>query len=333
MINILYIVAAILAFCITAIMGKGMIPFLHRLKFGQNIRDEGPKWHKNKQGTPTMGGIMFIIGITVSVVLCLCIMPSLNLTQTPLMNVKLIAGLGMGIAYGVIGFLDDYISVVKKRNLGLTERQKLFLQFGVAIVYLFSVYLAGGNSTTIIPFVGRVDFGIFYYIISAVLIVGLVNAVNFTDGIDGLNTTVCFFSFLGLAVCASMLVCHGASMMAIACAAACLGFLIWNFHPAKVFMGDTGSLFLGAMVAAVAFAIEMPILLLPICIVSWWEIISVVLQVSYFKISGGKRLFKMSPIHHHYEMKGWSEVKICSVFGFLSLLGAVVAIIATLYGV
>ena len=158
----------------------------------------------------------------------------------------------MAVAFGAIGFMDDYISIVKKRNLGLTEKQKLVLQFAVAAAYLVSVGMAGGGTTTLIPFVGRIDLGYFYYILAAVVIVGLVNAVNFTDGIDGLNSTVSFFAFLGLALCAGVLSMTGLSAMGIASAAACIGFLIWNFHPAKVFMGDTGSLFLGGMVGALA---------------------------------------------------------------------------------
>lgn len=331
--SMIYIVAIILAFGITAILGKWMIPFLHKLKFGQTIREIGPSWHKKKQGTPTMGGLMFIIGITVSVVVSISLFPSFDLAETTLMHVKVLAGLGMAIAYGAIGFLDDYISIVKKRNLGLSERQKLVLQFVVAAVYLLSVTLAGGDTATTIPFYGKVDLGPLYYILSALIIVGIVNAVNFTDGIDGLNSIVCFFSFIALALCASLLSMFGLSTMGMAAAAACMGFLVWNFHPAKVFMGDTGSLFLGGMVCALAFGIDIPLLLLPVGIVSIVEILSVVLQVTYFKMTKGKRLFKMAPIHHHFEMKGWSELKICFVFGLCSLLGGAVAFAAVYFGI
>ena len=169
-----------------------------------------------------------------------------------LLKAKTFAGLGMAVAFGAIGFMDDYISILKKRNLGLTERQKLVLQFAVVAAYLASVAFAGGATHTTIPFVGQVDLGWLYYPLAAVVIVGVVNAVNFTDGIDGLNTTVSFFAFLSLALCAGLLSMTGLSAMGLASAAACIGFLIWNWHPAKVFMGDTGSLFMGGMVCALS---------------------------------------------------------------------------------
>lgn len=228
--------------------------------------------------------------------------------------------------------MDDYISILKKRNLGLTERQKLVLQFAVAAAYLASVAMAGGGTSTIIPFVGQINLGLFYYPLATVVIVGIVNAVNFTDGIDGLNTTVSFFAFLSLALCAGILSMTGLSALGLASAAACIGFLIWNWHPAKVFMGDTGSLFMGGMVCALAFGMDLPILLLPVGFVYICEIVSVVLQVSYFKATHGKRLFKMSPIHHHFEMCGWSEVKICVVFGFVALLGGAAAMACVAFG-
>ena len=325
--SVLYLLVSVIAFAITALMGKWMIPFLHKLKFGQTIREVGPSWHKNKQGTPTMGGLMFILGIGVAMIVCLPIFYSLGLGETLLMKVKVFA------AFGAIGFMDDYISILKKRNLGLTERQKLVLQFAVAAAYLISVGVTGSGTGTTIPFVGHIDLGYFYYPLAAILIVGIVNAVNFTDGIDGLNTTVSFFAYLALSLCAGLLSMTGLTALGLASAAACIGFLIWNFHPAKVFMGDTGSLFMGGMVCALAFGMDLPILLLPVGIVYICEIVSVVLQVSYFKATHGKRLFKMSPIHHHFEMCGWSEVKICGVFGFVSLLGGAVALLCVAFGV
>ncbi len=330
--SILFTAVSALAFGLTALLGKFLIPFLHRLHFGQTIREIGPSWHKGKQGTPTMGGLMFIIGITVAVCACVPVFYSMGVSETLLMKVKLFAGLGMALAFGAIGFMDDYIGVVKKRNLGLTERQKLVLQFAVAAAYLGSLALAGGNTATTIPFLGKIDLGFGYYILAAILIVGLVNAVNFTDGIDGLNSTVSFFVFLALALCAGIRSMTGLSAMGLASAAACIGFLVWNFHPARVFMGDTGSLFLGGMVAALAFGIDMPVLLLPMGLVYWAEILSVVLQVTYFKATHGKRLFKMSPIHHHFEMCGWSEVKICAVFGFVALLGGALGVLCVAIG-
>lgn len=325
--------AALAGFGITALLGWWVIPILHRLKFGQTIREMGPKWHKNKQGTPTMGGIMFIIGITAAVLICVPLFYRQQGPETPLMLSRVFGGLAMAVGYGAIGFMDDYIGIVKKRNLGLTEKQKLVLQFLVAGAYILSMHLAGEDTATVIPFVGSIDLGLLYYPLAAVLIVGLTNAVNFTDGIDGLNSTVTFFVFAAMGVSAALLSMAGLTLMAAASAAACLGFLIWNFHPARVFMGDTGSLFLGGMVGALAFGLDMPILLLPLGLIYWAEILSVVLQVAYFKHTGGKRLFKMSPIHHHFEMCGWSEVKICAVFGGVTVIGGALAVLAVLYGV
>ena len=331
--TVLYLSVAVLSFAVTALLGRWLIPELHKLKFGQTIREVGPKWHKNKQGTPTMGGIMFILGIALAMIACLPVFYALGVEETFLMKVRVFAGLGMAVAFGAIGFMDDYIGIVKKRNLGLTEKQKLVLQFAVAIAYFASLGLSGDSTATLIPFVGQVDLGLFYYILAAILLVGLVNAVNFTDGIDGLDSTVSFFAFLGMALCAGALSMTGLSALGVAAAAGCLGFLVWNWHPAKVFMGDTGSLFLGGMVGALAFGMDLPILLLPVGLVYWAEILSVVLQVSYFKATHGKRLFKMSPIHHHFEMCGWSEMKICGVFGLVSLLGSAVAFLCVLFGV
>ena len=330
--GMLYLMVSVIAFAITALLGKWMIPFLHKLKFGQTIREVGPSWHKSKQGTPTTGGLMFILGTAVAMIACLPLFYSIGVEETPLLKVKAFAGLGMAVAFGVIGFMDDYIGIVKKRNLGLTERQKLVLQFAVAAAYLASTAVAGDGTSTTIPFVGQLDLGWFYYPLAAVAIVGMVNAVNFTDGIDGLNTTVSFFVFLSLAICGGILSMVGLSAFGLASAAACVGFLIWNWHPAKVFMGDTGSLFMGGVVCALAFGLDLPLLLLPVGFVYICEILSVVLQVSYFKATHGKRLFKMSPIHHHFEMCGWSEVKICLVFGFVALLGGVIAILCVSFG-
>ena len=331
--SILFVTVTVASFAITALLGRWLIPELHKLKFGQTIREVGPKWHKNKQGTPTMGGLMFILGIAVAMMACLPVFYTLGVEETFLMKVKVFAGLGMAVAFGVIGFMDDYISILKKRNLGLTEKQKLELQFAVAAAYFLSLGLAGEPTATTIPFVGQLDLGWFYYILAAIVLVGLVNAVNFTDGIDGLNSTVSFFVFLALSLCAGALSMTGLTALGLAAAAGCVGFLLWNWHPAKVFMGDTGSLFLGGMVGALAFGLDMPILLLPVGLVYWAEILSVVLQVTYFKSTHGKRLFKMSPIHHHFEMCGWSEVKICLVFGLVALIGGAIALVCTLFGV
>ncbi len=332
--------SAIVAFVISAVLGKFLVPFLHKLKFGQTILEIGPSWHKNKQGTPTMGGIMFIVAIVFVTIISTVIyyFTGANFITTyfadiPRECLMIFAGLVLAVGNGFIGFIDDYTKVVKKRNLGLTAIQKLVLQFSVAGVYLAILGFAGCGTTTTIPFLGDVNLGFFYYIIAAVAIVGIVNSVNLTDGVDGLDGSITFFACVAFMLVSSMLNCLGITAMSAASAGACLGFLVWNFHPAKVFMGDTGSLFLGGLVCALAFAINMPILLLLIGIVYIAEELSVVLQVSYFKLTHGKRLFKMSPIHHHFEMCGWSEVKIVSVFSAVTAVFGAIAFVLVYFGV
>lgn len=332
--------SALAAFMISAVLGRFLIPYLHKLNFGQTILDIGPSWHKSKQGTPIMGGIMFIVAIisvtVISTVVYILAGPEFIDTffaDIPRESVFIFAGLGLALANGLIGFIDDFTKVVKKRNLGLTAIQKLVLQFIVAGAYLAVLGFAGYGTTTVIPFVGEIDLGIFYYVLAAVVIVGMVNAVNLTDGVDGLDGSITFFACVAYMLIASMLNSLGITAMSAAAAGACLGFLVWNFHPAKVFMGDTGSLFLGGLVCSIAFAMNMPVLLLPIGIVYIAEILSVVLQVSYFKITHGKRLFKMSPIHHHFEMSGWSEVKIVAVFSAVTAVFGAVAFALVYFGV
>lgn len=333
-------IAAVIGFVVTAAVGKWFIPFLKKVKFGQTIREEGPKWHAQKDGTPTMGGLMFILGSAVALAVALTgfyITQSHNsvfgIAEPFSMMVKVVGGFLMALGFGAVGFIDDYIKVVKKRNLGLNVWQKLILQFIVAAAYLASVYLSGGSSATLIPFVGFVDLGIAYWILAALVIVGMVNAVNFTDGIDGLNASVTFFVSIFFMLIASFLSMGGMSILAVAAAGGCMGFLVWNLNPAKVFMGDTGSLFLGGMVCALAFGTNLPVLLLPLGIIYLAEILSVVLQVTYFKLTHGKRLFKMSPIHHHFEMCGWGEMKICIVFSAVTILMGIGCVFLTLYGV
>lgn len=329
---VLYCLAIVIAAVITGLLGYFMVPFLHKIKFGQTIREVGPSWHKNKQGTPTMGGIMFIIGSSVAAVICIAFLWLNGGAETQLMFVKVVAGALMAVGFGIVGFLDDYISIKKHRNLGLTEIQKLILQFIIVGAYLLSVALAGGTTETVIPFLGSVDLGFFYYILAAVFIVGMVNAVNFTDGIDGLNTSVTLAVALVFSVIAMLLNRVGLSLYAAAIVGAMIGFLFWNANPAKVFMGDTGSLFLGGAVCALAFGVDMPILLILIGIIYIVEILSVVLQVTYFKISHGKRIFKMAPIHHHFEMCGWNENKICFVFSGVTLLAGIIGVLLAVFG-
>ena len=326
--------AATVSFFITAVIGKFLIPFLHRLNFGQTILEEGPKWHKSKQGTPTMGGIMFIIGIVITAAAGVLLFA---VGHGGLDSVSRFVFLGMlyALLNGAIGFVDDFVKVVKKRNLGLTAIQKLVLQFLAAGLYLFLMAMCKDDTGIIVPFVGYVDLGFFYYIIMAVALVGIVNSVNLTDGIDGLDGSITFFACLFMMLIANVLGSHQALVIyAAAAAGGCLGFLIWNFHPAKCFMGDTGSLFLGGMVCSIALAMDMQLMLLLIALTYIMEELSVVLQVSYFKLTHGKRLFRMSPIHHHFEMCGWSEMKIVCVFsGFTALcgLGALLLVIFGLY--
>lgn len=326
--------AAIVSFAVTAVIGRYLIPFLHKLNFGQTILEIGPKWHKNKQGTPTMGGIMFIIGIVISTTVGVLLY---GLVSGGLDSVSRFVFLGLLFALlnGAIGFIDDYVKVVKKRNLGLTAIQKLVLQFLAAALYLFLMALLKDDTRIIVPFAGYVDLGVFYYLIMALVLVGIVNAVNLTDGIDGLDGSITFFACLFMMLIANVLGDHGANVIyAAAAAGGCLGFLVWNFHPAKCFMGDTGSLFLGGMVCSIAVAMDMQLLLLLIALTYILEMFSVMLQVSYFKLTHGKRIFKMSPIHHHFEMCGWSETKIVCVFsGFTAVcgLGALLLVIFGLF--
>ena len=333
------VIAAVLSFAIAGVFGIWLVPFLKKLHFGQTIREEGPKWHKGKQGTPTMGGFMFIAASIATTLICVFLyhyteekngIPA----ETTLQSAKIYGGLFMAAAFGAIGFLDEYVKVAKKRNLGLTPVQKLALQFLVAIAYLVTMYLFGENTSTYIPFVGMIDIGIMYYPISAVLIVGIVNAVNLTDGIDGLDGSVTMFAAMFLMLISSLTARMGLSIMSAALAGGCLGFLLWNFHPAKTFMGDTGSLYLGGYICAVLFGLDREVFLILIGFVYIAEMFSVILQVVYFKLTHGKRLFKMSPVHHHFEMCGWSEVKIVVVFSLIeAVCGAAALALVMLDGV
>ena len=324
------IVAALVAFAVTAISGYFIIPFLKRLKYGQTILEIGPNWHKAKEGTPTMGGLMFILGITVAAVFSFVLM-MIKDSSYKTENIRFIAGIIMALSFGGLGFLDDYVKVVKKRNLGLTAGQKMVGQIVIAACYLLIVLLGGDSNTTVyFPFIGSLDFGIFYYPFAVFVIVGFVNAVNLTDGIDGLASSVTFVAALGFMAVTAILKAYSMDVLASALAGGCLGFLIYNFHPAKVFMGDTGSMFLGGLVVALAFGIHQPLLLLLSGLIYLIEAGSVMLQVTYFKLTHGKRIFKMSPIHHHFEMCGWSEEKIVFTFSAVTLVSSVVAVLSVL---
>ena len=327
--------AALISFIVSSLIGSKLIPYLVKVKCGQTIKEIGPSWHKNKQNTPTMGGIMFICGTLIAITITtICLrMASDEIIVNKLKMAQIIGGFLMSFLYGAIGFVDDFISIKKKRNLGLTAKQKLVLQFAVAIIYLVALRFFGDDTRTIIPFVGSIDIGFFYYPIAALVIVGMVNAVNLTDGIDGLNGSVTMFVASFFMVMAGV---SGNQEMNIFCAAiagGCLGFLIWNFNPAKVFMGDTGSLFLGGAVCAMAFSFDLPILILPLGIIYLCEMFSVIIQVTYFKATHGKRIFKMTPIHHHFEMSGWNEVKIVLVFSAVTFVMGILSLLLFLFGV
>ncbi len=328
------IIAAVVAFLACSISGYAVIPYLHKLKFGQTILDIGPKWHKNKQGTPTMGGVMMIFGIIIGLAAAIIysVTTSGNLTSEFAEKGKLarfIAGVGLAFGMGFIGFLDDYIKVVKKRNLGLTAKQKTFLQFFVAACYLAALYFSG-VSTTWLPFLGDISVvsgaGLIFWPIALMFIYGFSNAVNLTDGIDGLASIVTMIVCCAFMFAAGFMGDFAYNTIAAAAAGVCAGFVLWNAHPAKVFMGDTGSLFLGGVVIALAFGTGKPIVLIFAGIIYVIEAFSVMLQVAYFKKTK-KRIFKMAPIHHHFEMSGWSEGKIAFVFSVVTFIGCAVAML------
>lgn len=325
-------VAALAGFLLSALAGRWVIPALHKLHFGQMIREEGPSWHKKKQGTPTMGGVLFIgatlLAFLLAVAVCELFLPMKVLDATPLTLTRLFGGLLLALCCGAIGFADDYIKVVKKRNLGLTAGQKLFAQLLIALGYALSIYMARGTEVDV-PFVGLVDFGIWFIPFCMFVVVAMVNAVNLTDGIDGLDASVTMVAAMGFMVIASIAGFSQMNLLAAALAGGCLGFLVWNFHPAKVFMGDTGSLFLGGMVVALAFGLRRPLLLVFIGIVYVVETLSDIIQIGSVKLTG-KRVFKMAPIHHHFEMSGWSEVKIVAVFSAVTAVGCLIAVLLVL---
>ncbi len=326
------IITAVVAFLVSWLMGFWLIPFLKKIHFGQTILDIGPKWHKSKQGTPIMGGFLFICGTIVAVLVGFLVLSATEqdyfTSENYMQNVKLIAGFVMALLFAFVGFMDDYIKAVKKQNLGLNAKQKMVLQILIACAYLATIYLAGDKSTVVtIPLLGQFDLKLFYYPLMVLFIVFMVNAANLTDGVDGLCGSVTFVAAISFMVICAILKYTGIGIYATALAASCLGFLMWNFHPAKVFMGDTGSMFLGGSVVAIAFGLNLPSILILVGIIYIVEALSVVLQVISFKTTG-KRIFKMSPIHHHFEMCGWKEVKIVTVFSAIALVFCLVAIVA-----
>lgn len=310
------LLSVMLSFAISVMLGPLVIPFLRRLKVGQTERTEGPESHLKKNGTPTMGGILFLVSVVVTSLLFVKEYP------------KIVPILFLTLGFGLIGFLDDYIKVVLKRSMGLRAWQKFALQIVVTGVFLFYIQHYTDISLAMkVPFMDGVylDFGwanipIFFFIV-----IGVVNGTNFTDGLDGLASSVTvlvatFFTVVAIGTNS------GIEPITCAVVGALLGFLLFNVHPASVFMGDTGSLALGGFVAATAYMMQMPIYIAIVGFIYLLEVVSVILQVSYFKMTGGKRIFKMAPIHHHFELCGWSETRVVAVFSIVTALLCLVAL-------
>ncbi|MDE7262992.1 MAG: phospho-N-acetylmuramoyl-pentapeptide-transferase [Oscillospiraceae bacterium] len=317
-------IACLLSFAVTAVLGRWVfLPLLRRLKAGQAIREVGPKWHATKAGTPTMGGLMFITGLGAAILT----MGWQGMLAGDLTHIYLFL---FASVFGVIGFLDDYEKVKRHQNLGLTAIQKFLLQLAAAILFLMLMRFEGHVTPHLyVPFL-NMDLALswpLYMVFSAFVIVGAVNAVNITDGLDGLAASVTVPVALFYVAVGVMWGSRQLGLFAGALLGGLLGFLLFNFHPAKVFMGDTGSLFLGGAVAGMAFAIDMPLILVPVGVIYIVETMSDILQVGYFKLTHGKRIFRMAPIHHHFEMCGWSEVKIVTVFTVISAVFCALALL------
>lgn len=304
-----------ISFFITILLGPKVIPFLHKLKFGQTVRDEGPESHKAKTGTPTMGGLIFLTGVLVASLVYVGRFPA----TLPVMLLT--------FGFGIVGFLDDYIKVVKKRSMGLRAWQKMGLQ--ILITTLFALYITkvlGLSLAMKIPFAQGVylDLGWFNIPLIYLVVIGTDTGSNFTDGVDGLASSVTAVMAVFFAV-ASIALSGGVTPVSMAFIGGLLGFLVFNAHPAKVFMGDTGALALGGFVAAVAYIMQLQLFLVIIGIIYVVEVLSVMIQVSYFKLTHGKRIFRMSPIHHHFELGGWSETKVVAVFTIVTALACFIA--------
>lgn len=312
----MWIKACIISFIIAAICEPVLIPFLRRLKFGQTILEDGPSWHGKKQGTPTMGGIAFI----------------LSSVAASLFFVRDIRGgaiLLCGVLFGVIGFIDDYIKVVKKQNKGFSPSQKFLAQTAVSFAYAVFLYLQFEQTHTRIPFTDiNLDLGIFYIPFVMLVLLATTNSANLTDGLDGLASSVGSIVSLFFALACAMLSGHSdGSIIAGALTGGLLGFLIYNAYPAKVFMGDTGSLFIGGIIAAVAISAGLELFIIISAFVFLFEALSVIIQVAVFKKTK-KRVFKMAPVHHHFEMCGWKETKVVAVFSVITLLLCTICYIA-----
>lgn len=316
-----YLISFLVAFAASALIGRFLIPWLHALKAGQSIKEIGPVWHMAKQGTPTMGGIMFIAGIFIAILVTGW--QDFSQGRFGALFVFLFA-----LVFGVIGFLDDFMKVKYHKNEGLTAPQKFLLQLAAAIVFTVLLRYTGYLTPDLyIPFF-NVSFQLpwaVYMVFAAFVIVATVNAVNLTDGVDGLATGVTLPVALFFLAVSLMWKITDLSIFAAALVGGLCAFLIYNFHPAKVFMGDTGSLFLGGTVCGLAFALDIPLIIVLVGIIYLLETLSDIIQVTYFKLTHGKRIFRMAPLHHHFEMGGWSEEKLFTVFTLVTLVCCVLA--------
>ena len=323
-----FLSATVAVFALTVILEKLIIPILKSHKVGQRILEIGPRWHTGKAGTPTMGGICFIMAILVIMAIFSIIIAAGGMGGE---LVPLALAMALATLNGMIGFFDDYTKLVKKQNEGFTAKQKIVLQSLVAALYLVAMTLTDNINTVVhIPFTSiTLELGWFFYVFAFVLIVGFVNAVNLTDGIDGLASSVTlvvgiFFSVMAFTLNMRMLALIGAALIG-----GTAGFLVYNFYPAKVFMGDTGSLFLGGLVVGATFVLDEPMIIFLVGIIYLIEAFSDIIQVGVFKLSGRKiRVFKMAPIHHHFEKCNWSEIKIVIVFSLVTAIFCTLAYFA-----
>ncbi len=321
---LLFALTGVSVFLLTVLAERILIPILRSHKLGQKILDIGPRWHKSKEGTPIMGGIGFILS-TMLVMAAFFLYEAF--TGDPTRLIPLAMTLAFSVGHGAIGFVDDYCKLIKKENEGLTWIQKLVLQFAVSGAYVAVMGYTGQLSTVLrLPFIGVTwEMGWLFYPVAVLVLTGVVNGGNITDGIDGLASSVSAVAGGFFAVLAFAILDEGLAVTAAALLGGTLGFLVYNFHPARVFMGDTGSLFLGALIMGTAFSLGESIVGLILCGVFILEMLSSLLQVVYFKLTHGKRFFKMAPIHHHFEKCGWSEVKIVAVFSAVELIFCLVA--------
>ena len=314
------IAAIIISLAVSVILCPIVIPMLKKLKFGQYIREEGPKSHQSKSGTPTMGGMIILASVIVTSLIFMFVCK----------NTRIVPVLYMVIGFGIIGFLDDYIKIKMKRSLGLKAYQKIILQFALALYIAYYQYSASPSATQlVIPFTNHIiNLGIWYIPFMMIFIIGTVNAVNLTDGLDGLASGVtlivsCFFVLFAVSISNS-----DVAILAAATAGACLGFLGFNSYPAKVFMGDTGSMALGGAVVAFATLTNSPLIIIIVGFIYLAEALSVMIQVTYFKLTNGKRIFKMAPLHHHFEQCGWPETRVVFVFWIVTVVLCWIGVLA-----